>query len=676
MLGAGESADLEARRSLARAEQLRAAAEELTGRAAAFQVGATAERQVAAVLASLDPHGFYTLHDRRWPGTRNSNIDHVVVGPSGVYVVDTKRWRGEVDVADGLLSCDGEDRSEEITQLLAATDAVAVVVAEVGLPTVMTKPVVLLAGKCVDVSLGDVAVCGEQEFVTRALRAGRHLTQQQVEVVLRALLDGLAPATAPATSPPANDAVQLGLISAEELEAAALEGALQRPIDAWMTFLHPSQARLVTRVFRGPARLRGATGTGKTSVALHRVARLARQGFTPVLYATYSKTLPSIFRELFLGLAPGAAEHVEFDNIHHWAGDLLRSRGMPQAVDGAEARAAFQAAWLSAGAGTALETLRTEREYWQDEISCVIKGGGLRVFDEYANRLRVGRSVAINLAQRERCWALYETYQDELRDRGVVDFDDLISAALRQLEVEPLERPYRCVVVDEVQDCTLESIRLMTAATGGGDDALLLVGDGQQSIFGRGFRLADVPLDVTGRVVTLQTNYRTTREIADVAYGFLGDDSFDDGDDGPTRRGRVESMRSGSPPVERTFASDEEQDAALVAAVQAKLAEPYTEACDIGVLVPYKSQVDRVVGVLVAVGLHAHGLGDRVIPRGVRVGTWASSKGLEFKHVFMPSCRAHVVAESPRDDRWNRSLFVAMTRARDSLWMGRVRHGT
>jgi len=31
------------------------------------------------------------LHDRRVPGTRG-NVDHVVIGPAGVYVVDTKRY--------------------------------------------------------------------------------------------------------------------------------------------------------------------------------------------------------------------------------------------------------------------------------------------------------------------------------------------------------------------------------------------------------------------------------------------------------------------------------------------------------------------------------------------------------------------------------------------------------
>jgi hypothetical protein len=670
-VAAGESAEREARRSTERAARLRADAARLDERAGAFRAGAEAERAVAAVLATLDPHGYYTLHDRRWPGTRDSNIDHVVVGPSGVYVIDTKRWRGDVEVAGGCLTCDGEDRTEEAAQVLAATAAVAAVAAEAGLPAVMANPVILLAGRALDTTVGEVMVCGEQELVLKALRAGRHLTQHDVDAVLRALLAGLPPASAPPPAPP-EDAVQLGFMSAADLDGAALDGALRRPIDGWMTFLHPSQSRLVTRVFRGPARLRGGTGTGKTVVALHRVAHHARLGFTPVLYATYSRTLPHVFRDLFRGLAPNAGDAVEFANIHRWARRFLVSRGIEVPLDGDAARAAYAAAWQRAGAGTPLDTTRTDAAYWRDEISGVIKGGGLELFDDYANRARTGRGVAISPAQRERCWALYEAYQEELAARDVADYEDLVSAALRQLEAEPLERPYRCVVVDEVQDCTLQDVRLMAAATGGGDDALLLVGDGQQSIFPAGFRMVDVPLDVTGRVVTLQTNYRTTRQIAEAAYRFLGDDEFDDCEGTPTRRERVDAMREGPPPAQLTFGSQDEQAHALLTAITERLAEPYVEPSDVGVLVPFVDQVDRVVRVLVAAGLHAHGLTDKVVPTGIRVGTWHSSKGLEFKHVFMPFCADRVAADSPKADRRNRAAFVAMTRARDTLWMGRV----
>ena len=65
-------------------------------RAGRWAAGAAGERLTAAVLDDL--HGFVVFHDLRLPG-RRWNIDHVVVGPPGVVVVETKLWRGSVAVS-------------------------------------------------------------------------------------------------------------------------------------------------------------------------------------------------------------------------------------------------------------------------------------------------------------------------------------------------------------------------------------------------------------------------------------------------------------------------------------------------------------------------------------------------------------------------------------------------
>src|SRR5439155_24796648 len=45
----------------------------------------------------------------------------------------------------------------------------------------------------------------------------------------------------------------------------------------WMLFLHPEQRRLAERDYNGPARLIGVSGSGKTSVLVHRANLLARK---------------------------------------------------------------------------------------------------------------------------------------------------------------------------------------------------------------------------------------------------------------------------------------------------------------------------------------------------------------------------------------------------------------
>jgi len=60
-----------------------------------WQDGAWAEERTGKVLHPLQREGWTVLHDL--PATYG-NLDHVVVGPGGVFLLDTKRWRGDVTV--------------------------------------------------------------------------------------------------------------------------------------------------------------------------------------------------------------------------------------------------------------------------------------------------------------------------------------------------------------------------------------------------------------------------------------------------------------------------------------------------------------------------------------------------------------------------------------------------
>src|SRR2546426_7245468 len=73
-----------------------------------------------------------------------------------------------------------------------------------------------------------------------------------------------------------------------------LTRALEYPWERWIVFLHPAQRALVERGFGGPARIAGSAGTGKTIVALHWAAHLARANpDARVLLTTFSEALAS-----------------------------------------------------------------------------------------------------------------------------------------------------------------------------------------------------------------------------------------------------------------------------------------------------------------------------------------------------------------------------------------------
>src|SRR5439155_15837674 len=71
-----------------------------------------------------------------------------------------------------------------------------------------------------------------------------------------------------------------------------LQRALDFPWEKWTVFLHPDQRQWVERDYDGPARVSGSAGTGKTIVALHQAAHLARtHPDARVLLTTFSDTL-------------------------------------------------------------------------------------------------------------------------------------------------------------------------------------------------------------------------------------------------------------------------------------------------------------------------------------------------------------------------------------------------
>jgi hypothetical protein len=71
----------------------------------AWATGARGEQELAAALAGVSD--VVALHDRRVPGTRG-NIDHLVVGPAGLFVVDAKRYKARLRIRDkgGLFRTD------------------------------------------------------------------------------------------------------------------------------------------------------------------------------------------------------------------------------------------------------------------------------------------------------------------------------------------------------------------------------------------------------------------------------------------------------------------------------------------------------------------------------------------------------------------------------------------
>ena len=86
---------------------------------------------VARVLATLDPAEWTIYRDVRWPTREFASLDHVVVGPKGVFVIDSLGWSGRVNVAKDQVRLNGFVRDSELVGAVEAAADIAELLASV-----------------------------------------------------------------------------------------------------------------------------------------------------------------------------------------------------------------------------------------------------------------------------------------------------------------------------------------------------------------------------------------------------------------------------------------------------------------------------------------------------------------------------------------------------------------
>ena len=114
---AGESAADLARRQREKAARLLWSAQQ-------YERGAEGERVTADLLARLPGSEWTIFNDLHWPGRPRANIDHVAVGPQGLFVIDTKNWSGTPSLRGDQLRV-GSHRAD---LAVAAADEAAIAV--------------------------------------------------------------------------------------------------------------------------------------------------------------------------------------------------------------------------------------------------------------------------------------------------------------------------------------------------------------------------------------------------------------------------------------------------------------------------------------------------------------------------------------------------------------------
>lgn len=464
--------------------------------------------------------------------------------------------------------------------------------------------------------------------------------------------------------------------------AGEIDELRDKPIEIWIRYLHPSQKDIVERVWSGPAEVTGAAGTGKTVVAMHRARHLARQGKTVLLTSFVTTLCKNLDRALKVLCSVEEKRRITVSNVDSIAMDLLGSASPRNgfATDDEIRKAISDLAFYAARVGDA--------DFLIAEWERFVQVKGLLTWPEYRDAPRKGRGKALSAIDRKTVWEVFQRVFERLERSGKLPSFAILRKAEEAVTSGRITPAWDAVIVDEVQDLSAPSLRLLAALSRRAPENFLLVGDGGQRIYRSTFSLKSVGIDVVGRSRVLKLNYRNTRQIQGAADLVLkgGADDLDDGIE--DRKGTLSPL-GGPEPVFRGFETSEEHDEFLADSIKKLLGQGLSPR-EIAVFARTGDLVRSVTQALRRAGIESEPLEretDLAAVKGVNAGTMHRAKGLEFKAVFLAHVSEGAVpspgllrrAVDPVDremvlDRERNLVYVALTRARDEafvLWTGR-----
>ncbi|NUH41125.1 ATP-dependent DNA helicase UvrD2 [Streptomyces samsunensis] len=302
--------------------------------------------------------------------------------------------------------------------------------------------------------------------------------------------------------------------------------ATPRDADAVLDGLDPEQREVATSLHGAVCVLAGA-GTGKTRAITHRIAYGVRAGIlqpASVLAVTFTNRAAGEMRGRLRQLGAGGVQARTF----HSAALRQLQYFWPKAVGGEVPRLVERKVQLVAEAAARCR-VRLDRNELRD-VTGEIEWSKVTqtVPEDYpALAAKSGREAPRDTAEIGR---IYATYEQLKRDRGVIDFEDVLLLTVGVLQERPdiadqVRRQYQHFVVDEYQDVSPLQQRLLELWLGD-RDSLCVVGDASQTIYSFTGATPDHLLNFRTRhpgatMVKLIRDYRSTPQVVHLANGLL-----------------------------------------------------------------------------------------------------------------------------------------------------------
>lgn len=449
---------------------------------------------------------------------------------------------------------------------------------------------------------------------------------------------------------------------------------LRLSLEQWRVFLHPYQKKLVEYDTVGALGISGTAGTGKTVVLMHRAVCLARKLSNPkakILVTTFTTNLSVTIKYQIRALARAEAERIEVTNLHALARTICTRNGWNGRIANEEE---VTDAWQRVWDNPALGELPMAREELMAEFRLVVEPNGIDDEDTYLTTIRSGRP-RISREQRRKAWQIFTLLRRDLKRQNLLTFDGAIHEA-RLASENKTATEFTHVLVDEVQDFSLEALRLIRTLSPLGDGApnpLCVVGDGHQRIYRARIPLSRAGIDVRGRSRRLKINYRTSEQIREFAHSILKGVSIDNLDDGDAVTAGDHSVFRGPKPDIVACVSRQEEAKKIVEWVRHLMNDHSLASHEICIASTTGKKPD-ILTALTAASLPIFQLQPRqedpgAEEPGVRYGTIKRIKGLEFRAVALacadPGDAMNRLEDASLADRCER--YVGASRAREYL---------
>ncbi len=297
------------------------------------------------------------------------------------------------------------------------------------------------------------------------------------------------------------------------------------------------EQRAAAEIGRGPVRVVAGAGTGKTAVIAERFRRLVAGGASPssILVMTFTDRAAGEMRQRIEDRIGDAAPAV--GTFHSIALGWLRSDGWLVGAAAGFRILAGADRWILA---RELMWDLGDQALTGDERPDDLVSPALQMLERLKQELVPLKRLsawAASTDEAERaqlmkaCVRLFRAYERACRKQRLLDFEDLLTMAVRMLEEQPAllrsySERYPHVLVDEYQDLNLAQERLVELIAQGQGGEPFIVGDDDQSIYRfRGASRASLerfqshfPSALT---VTLGRNHRSSRRIVTAAAALI-----------------------------------------------------------------------------------------------------------------------------------------------------------